>query len=403
MTGLALSEGMSAMDQMVMQDASKGLVHAIIGVRTGWRHEPDGKTGLCHFLEHAVFLGNRRYPTPDTDIARRGVKFDGMTLPEQTLFFFTAMRSDFPGMFETLLSLVFHPHFVEEKLGTEKSTRILPAVVQESDDTPWELVRDLAGDLLFERDSRLSLGTIADVEALTGEDLADWHGRYYHAPNAFVLAHGDIAPDDVAELIRGGRVPSEGERCVPVRRGAGQDRVCATREEAKDVEVVYGFRLADYDVAWEVLRVLLGNYAVSILWEERFFGGDLAFGAESDLEWNSDIGGFLVHFSAKSADNARRVDRNLWECLESFDPDEDRVEMVKRIRILEILKMKEGGERSLRAFLRCNPFLKHRTYDDLIAAVSRVSKADVLAAVRRCLRRDNAVRAIVAGEPIEIP
>ena len=62
------------------------LVYVNIGLKVGWRHEPEGKKGISHFLEHLIFEGNNDYPNPDNFAKKYGVEINGMTLFENTLF-----------------------------------------------------------------------------------------------------------------------------------------------------------------------------------------------------------------------------------------------------------------------------------------------------------------------------
>lgn len=384
------------MRQVIIRDRSKELVHAIIGIRTGWRHEVPGKTGIAHYMEHAAFLGNRTYPSPDNEVGRYGVQFEGMTLPEHTLFFFTCARADFAKMLRTLMSLVFHPQFVEDELEKEKQKAVITSVIQECDCTPWELAHDLAKNLLFDWDFMTSLGTKEDVASTTGEDLAAWHKRHYHAANSFVLIHGDVPEGELPRLIDAAEVPSGGEMPSPRKVHHGTKTISVKRTDTAYTEMVYGFGLGEYDVRWEVLRVLLGNYATSILWEDRFASRTYTVG--SGLEWTATGGGFLVYLGATSADNAREVDQRLWHLLEDFEIGEEQVEIAKKIRSVEILKMKEGGERGLRSFFLCDPHLKYGGFHGLIEAIERVEKAEILTLVERHLNRNRAARATVGPE-----
>ena len=55
----------------VVRRKRKRLTYVKIGIRAGWRHEVDGIRGISHFLEHAVFLGNSSYPSPDMEAIKK--------------------------------------------------------------------------------------------------------------------------------------------------------------------------------------------------------------------------------------------------------------------------------------------------------------------------------------------
>ena len=97
------------------------------------------KRGISHFLEHSIFLGSEEYPEPDAEVAKYGVSLNGETQPDRTIFFFFSLPEDAEEVLEIPLSLIYSPSFPPEKVEEEKESKIIPAVVKESDYAPWEL------------------------------------------------------------------------------------------------------------------------------------------------------------------------------------------------------------------------------------------------------------------------
>lgn len=297
---------MVSMDQWVIHERSKALVHAIIGIRAGWRHETDRNRGITHLLEHALLLGNDRYLSPDIESGKYGVQLGGMTNPEHTLFWFTSAREDFQEVFKLLLSLVFRPHFSEDKIENEKQTKIVPAVVRETDFSAWDLANEWAKNLIFDWNFLLSLGTEKDIVSLTGEDLLVWHRRYCGLMNSFVVISGNVEKNRVARLVEETDVPANSENPSPFRHRWTKKEVFVERNEMKNTEVVYGFRLPQYDVGYEILNIILGRHPLGKLRGDRF--SKLAFTAGSKLEWTNTGGALLVGFGADSPDSADKID-----------------------------------------------------------------------------------------------
>jgi len=375
------------MKQLVIKEQSKSLVHAVIGIKTGWRHEPVGKRGISHFLEHAVFLGNSSYPAPDDEVAKYGVQLNGITGPEQTLFYFTSMKEDFNKIFRLFLSLIFHPGFDETRLEKEKKEKIITAVSQESDYTSWELAYEWARNLVFNWQFITNLGTGEEIALLTKDDLIDWHRRYFHAENSFIITYGNIQEHEVTKSLKDIDIPSNGERPVALEVKHEKKEIFIEREGVDNVEMVYGFRLPQYDIGWEILRVILGNYPISRLQKEF---GEFTYTVGSTLGWTTTGGGFFLYFGATSIEKASSVDKHLSQLLERMDIDEKELELAKKIRILEIVKMKEGGERGLMRFLACNPYL--RNFEEMIEEIREVNKDRVLSLTREFLTSKRAVK-----------
>ena len=383
------------MDQWVINERSKALVHAIIGIRAGWRHEAGRKRGITHFLEHALLLGNDRYPSPDIESWKRGIQISGMTNSEHTLFWSTSTKEDFQDVFRLLLSLVFHPHFNEDKIEKEKHMKIIPTVVHETDFTAWELAYESAMNLIFDWDFLLSLGVEKDIVSLTKENLMVWHKRYYGSPNSFVVISGDVGENRVAEIVEEADVPANVGKPSPFQHHWNKKEVFVERNGMKNTEVVYGFRLPRYDVGFEILNIILCRYPLGKLWEDTFC--KLSFSTSSKLEWTNTNGGLLVNFAASSCDNVSEIDENLWQLLRNFDMEESELEAAKKAMLLKMLLVKEGGEQTLLNFVRHPSVFIHRSYEKMLREVKQVDKTRILALATSCLNKQNAVRVLVGS------
>jgi predicted Zn-dependent peptidase len=383
------------MEQLIITEKAKNLVHVVIGIKAGWRHEETGKRGITHFLEHAIFLGNKSHPFPDDEMAKCGASLDGMTLPEHTLFFFTSSKEDFAKIFSLLLSLLFHPEFCKERLEKEKKGSIITAVVRETDHTPWELSHEWAKNLVFNWDFRLSLGKEEDIELLTKEDLTAWHRRYYHSLNSFIVIFGDVQEDEATRLVEEANIPLSSEVPSPLEIYWDKKEMFVERKGTKNVEMVYGFNLSQYDIKWELLSVILGNYPISKLWDEKF--SKFTYTVGSQLEWTMRGGGFFLYFGATSIGSTYDIDKNLWFLLENLEIAVRELEFVKKIKLLEILKMKEGGERGLFKFVFHNPFLCYKNFEEMIKRINSVKKEEVLALAEELLNKSNVVRVMVGA------
>ena len=185
-------------------------MHLLIGIRAGWRHEPIGKRGITHFTEHLIFEGNEKYPEPDGFAGKYGVEPTGKTVFENTLFFFTAHKEDWKEILKMFLSIIFHPS-LDKRFDEIKDHEILTAITEETDYTPWELAYQWAYNLVFQTDFRKSLGTKKDIAGLTYKDIKEWHTKYYHMQNAFLLLNGNVDEAEVLEILEDVSPPEDGD------------------------------------------------------------------------------------------------------------------------------------------------------------------------------------------------
>lgn len=381
------------MERVIIKDKSKELVHCIIGIRTGWRHEPPGRRGITHFLEHGIFLGNQKYPVPDEEAHRYGVEINGMTLPEHTLFYFTSFKEDYARILELFLSIIFHPELDERKLEEEKRKAIITAIVQESDYPPWELAYAWAENLVFSWDFKLSLGTEEDLNSMGAGELREWHSRYYHRKNCFLIIYGDVKDSEVDNIISRAHIKSEGEIPSPFLI-SWEEKEVKIRKDTGNVEMVYGFRIPEFDVSLDVLSQLFGGcHGMMKEWATTF--DEYVYMKETKIKWTLTGGGFFFYFGATSNENAKKIDENFWGVLNNINITPERVELAKKLSLINVLKMKEGGERGLFRFFYRNLQLHTRGFKEYIEKLNRVTVEDIVKAKEQYLTPENCFKAFV--------
>ncbi len=339
-----------------------GIFKALLSVNVGWSHEPPGMEGLSHFLEHAIFLGNEMHPEPDNESGRFGVMLNGETLPDRTIFFFNSLSENAEEILDLLLSIVFKPSFPEDKVREEKKSKIMPAIVKESDFTPWELAYQWAKNLIFQWDFRKSMGTLESLEGLGIEELKEWHAKYYSSSNAVLLISSPL--DVEIDIPRGGE--------IPVRRSINYlDREIVLERGIENAEVVFAFPFEVYDLRAFLLSFILGSYPTSKFWHA--FHRD-AYMVESRCEWYGS-GGFFLYIGANDRDYGRIVEK-FAKFLENLRISPEDLETAKKIAKLEILE-RAGSVNSLMHLLGVDPQLNFGGFEGILERLEDLEIQDL--------------------------
>ncbi len=206
--------------------------------RVGSRHERAGRTGLSHFLEHMMFngsahLGPREF---DTLLESHGGSSNAFTDRE-----FTSYYEDVPApQLDVILALdadrmaglALLPDQIareREVIKEERRTRTENDIDGQLDEALWRTAFPTtpAGWPV--------LGSMADIDALTRDDLAAYFARHY-APNSCVLVlTGDFdTADAMVRIARHfGAIPA-------VTRDADSIAVEPPQEHERRVRVTYG-------------------------------------------------------------------------------------------------------------------------------------------------------------------
>jgi len=219
--------------------------------RAGAIHEPAGKSGLAHLVEHLMASG----PTPATDYAtlletRRARHFNAATgfdvmsfqavVPAEELATALWVASDRLGTLPALLDdalVARHRKVVEQ----ERAIRVV--------DAPYGLVSEQLASRLFAEPHPLHAGvggTLAELASVSGADVREFVGAYLVPANAVLVVAGRFDPAEARRLVEAGlgRLPP-GRRAAAPRLPAPASGYVDRRVEplAREPRVSLAWRL----------------------------------------------------------------------------------------------------------------------------------------------------------------
>jgi zinc protease len=258
---------------IVHSDHSTPTVFVGMWYGVGSKDEPDGKTGFAHLFEHLMFQGteNREgeYFTPFTDAGATGM--NGTTSEDRTNYYATVptgaldmalwMESD---RMSYLLAAVTQEALDEQRDVVKNEKR-------RSEDRPYAKMADRirAGIYPVDHPYRHSvIGSMADLDNASVEDVHDWFNTYYGASNVVLVLAGDIDIETAKEKVA--YYFSEAPAGVPLvypqewipdlrenRRESMYDRVGQTR--IARVWALPGLNNPDTTLMYLVNQSLVGN------------------------------------------------------------------------------------------------------------------------------------------------
>jgi predicted Zn-dependent peptidase len=208
---------------VVHEDHNAPVVAVSIWYHVGSRHEPEGQTGFAHLFEHLMFNGSENAPgdffAPLQAIG--ATDFNGTTWYDRTNYFQTVpteglelalyLESDRMGH---LLGAV-----TQEKLDNQRS--VVQNEKRQGDNQPYGLVEYAQIDALFGADhpyGHSTIGSMADLDAASLDDVREWFGQHYGPNNAVLVLAGDIDAATARTLVERyfGDIPSGPETEQPV-------------------------------------------------------------------------------------------------------------------------------------------------------------------------------------------
>lgn len=273
-----------------------------VWVESGSRHEPEGRGGMSHLIEHLVFKGTASRTAED--IARAmdsvGGQMDAFTTKEHTCFYVQVLDDHLPLAVDLLTDILLRSLFDAADLEREKS--VVMQEIKMVEDTPDDLIHDLFAAQVWEGHplGRPILGTREDVTGFGRELIVTHFGEQYVPPKIIIAVAGNVAHDRVVELFNAGFNGFARETVdqpdEPPRMRPGVNIVHKALEQ---VHLVMGFpglpHTAPERYALFLLNDVIGGSMSSRLFQEIRERQGLAYSIHSGVQAFRDTGSLYVY------------------------------------------------------------------------------------------------------------
>jgi len=302
-------------------------VHAWYNV--GSKDEPEGRTGFAHLFEHiGLFNGTENLPKGLMEPLRAlgATDWNGTTFFDRTNYFQTVptaalertlyMESDRMGHLLGALT--------QERLDNQRG--VVQNEKRQGDNQPYGLTFYRMLENLFPAGHpyrHSTIGSMADLDAASLDDLRNWHRSKYGPNNAVLVLTGDIDVPTARRLVTKyfGHIP-RGPANLPAKASIPTlaapisdrmtDRVANTR--LYRVWAVPGL-LDPQSVPLEILADVLGGLASSRLDNELVRGDQSAVNVATTFLPFQRVGMFFTQVDVKPGSDADAVSRRLDEII----------------------------------------------------------------------------------------
>ncbi|HMQ33698.1 MAG TPA: pitrilysin family protein [Chloroflexaceae bacterium] len=170
----------------------------------GARHEPSARGGAAHFIEHMLFKGTRRYPTPrliSQAVEGVGGMLNASTAYESTVYYAKVATIHFDRAVDVLAEMVQRPLFDLHEL--EKERRVIIEELRGLQDAPGDWVHELLQQTMWAESplGRDIAGTIETVAGLGRADLTEFWRRHYNRANTVISVAGNIGAEEACAAV----------------------------------------------------------------------------------------------------------------------------------------------------------------------------------------------------------
>ncbi len=177
------------------------LVSMQVWIQTGSMHEGEQLgAGLSHLLEHMVFKGTSEFSARQLNerVPELGGMWNAYTSTDRTVFYIDGPAAHWREFLHLLAQLTLHPAFPREEWERERD--VIRREMSMYNDDPQDIAyHSLIRTLYKVSPRRLPvIGTREAFDALSYEDMVNYHRSRYVPGNMFLCVAGDV---DTSELF----------------------------------------------------------------------------------------------------------------------------------------------------------------------------------------------------------
>src|ERR1041384_55010 len=189
---------------ILSEDHSTPIVHVSVWYHVGSKNERPGRTGFAHLFEHMMFKGSKNVePESHTSIiASVGGRSNAYTTEDETVFWQTL-----PAQYLPLALWMEADRMATLRIRDTDLKREREVVKEERrmriENQPYGRLSEIIYDNTFTTHpyKHPTIGSMADLEAATVDDVREFHNTFYVPENAVVTVVGDFDTVQATQLL----------------------------------------------------------------------------------------------------------------------------------------------------------------------------------------------------------
>src|SRR5215469_1424458 len=198
---IQLSNGMVI---FLQEDHELPVVDGVARIRGGSVNEPASKVGLVDIFSEVWRTGGTKSETGDQlddYLEVRAAKVETGGGPDSTTISFSCLKSDLNDVFKVFVDVLRNPEFRDDKIDIAKKGA--EDSISRRNDEVAEIARREAVKLAYGADNPYArVPEFATVDAVTRQDLIDWHHTYVHPNNIILGISGDFDSAQMEATLR---------------------------------------------------------------------------------------------------------------------------------------------------------------------------------------------------------
>jgi zinc protease len=210
----------NGLEVVVVPDTRAPVVTHMVWYRVGGADEPQGKSGIAHFLEHLMFKGTEKVPPGEFSkiVARLGGQDNAFTSQDITSYFQRVAKEKLPQVMEMESDRMANLRLDEKDVLTERKV-IMEERRSRVDNDPGSLLQEQIMAALYTAHPYHTpvIGWETEIRKLERPDALAFYKKFYAPNNAILVVTGDVQPEEVMALAKEtyGKIPANPEVGAP--------------------------------------------------------------------------------------------------------------------------------------------------------------------------------------------
>jgi zinc protease len=232
----------NGLEVVVVPDRRAPVVTHMVWYRVGSADEPQGKSGIAHFLEHLMFKGTEKIPAGEFSkiVARLGGQDNAFTAHDITAYFQRVANEKLGQVMSMEADRMANLRLDEKEVLTERKV-ILEERRSRVDNDPGSLLQEQMYAALYVAHPYHNpvIGWETEIRKLSRADALAFYKRFYAPNNAILIVTGDVGPEEVMALAKDtyGKIPANPEVGAPRVRPAEPEPLTERRVILRDGRV----------------------------------------------------------------------------------------------------------------------------------------------------------------------
>ncbi len=193
----------NGMQVVVIPDTRAPVVTHMVWYRVGSADEPQGTSGIAHFLEHLMFKSTEKIAIGEFSkiVARLGGQDNAFTSNDATAYFQRIAKDRLPQVMEMEADRMVNLKLTEKEVLTERDV-ILEERRSRVENSPASILDEQMSATLYQNHPyRIPvIGWMHEIAKLSPADAITFYKRYYAPNNAILVVAGDVTPEGVKSM-----------------------------------------------------------------------------------------------------------------------------------------------------------------------------------------------------------